>query len=60
MLVSLAEPSGLLRCVLGPRELETRRQRIEALANLETISRKVRVAIADLEASARQAPQRFS
>ena len=59
MLVSLAQLSGILRCVLSEPEGEARRERINRLANLETISRKVSLAIADLDASARQAPQRL-
>ena len=60
MLVSLAEPCGLLRCVLSDRDLEARQERIERLTKLETISRKVAAAIASLEASLRQAPHRLS
>ncbi len=60
MLVSLAEPCGLLACVLSEQELEARKQRIEMLSNLETISRKVMVAIAELDASFRQTPPRLS
>ena len=60
MLVSLAEPCGLLRCVLSEQELEARKERIEMLSNLETISRKVVAAIESLNASFRQAPPRLS
>jgi hypothetical protein len=60
MLVSLAEPCGLLRCVLTEQELEARRERIELLSNLETISRKVVAAITELDASFRHAPPRLS
>lgn len=60
MLVSLAGPCGLLRRVLSSQELAARRPRIEMLSNLETISRKVVEAIASLDASFRQAPQRLS
>ena len=59
MLVSLADPSGLLRCVLTAPPLEARRVRIEMLSNLETISRKVVAAITGLDDSFRQAPQRL-
>ncbi|HLK50868.1 MAG TPA: GPP34 family phosphoprotein [Bryobacteraceae bacterium] len=59
MLVSLAEPCGLLRCLLSEAELESRKQRIAMLSNLETISRKVSLAIADLDASVRQTPHRL-
>ncbi len=60
MLVSLAEPCGLLRCVLSEQELEARKERIEMLSNLETISRKVMAAIVELDASFRQTPPRLS
>lgn len=60
MLVSLAAPCGLLHCVLSGQELEARKERIEMLSNLETISRKVVAAIEELDASFRQAPQRLS
>ena len=59
MLVSLAQLSGLLRCVLGEPDVQARHARIAMLSNLETISRKVSLAIADLDASARHAPQRL-
>ena len=59
MLVSLAEPCGLLRGLLSEGELASRKQRIAMLSNLETISRKVSLAIADLDASVRQTPQRL-
>ncbi|SPE24650.1 conserved hypothetical protein [Candidatus Sulfopaludibacter sp. SbA3] len=55
MLVSLAEPCGLLGYVLSDAQLETRRQRIQTLCHLETISRKVAAAIAGLDATMRQA-----
>ncbi len=60
MLVSLAAPCGLLRWVLSEQELEWRRERVEIISNLETISRKVVAAITELDASFRQAPQRLS
>lgn len=46
MLVSIAEPCGLLPYLLTEAELAARRQRIRTLCNLETISRKVTAAIA--------------
>jgi Golgi phosphoprotein 3 len=55
MLVSIAEPCGLLGYVLSDAQLEARRPRIQMLANLETISRKVTAAIAGLDATMRQA-----
>ncbi len=55
MLVSIAEPCGLLGYVLSDSQLEARRQRIQMLCNLETISRKVSAAIAGLDATLRQA-----
>ncbi len=55
MLVSIAEPCGLLGYVLSDSQLEARRQRIQVLCNLETISRKVTAAIAELDATLRQA-----
>jgi hypothetical protein len=54
MLVSLAEPCGLLQYVLSDSELAARHTRIQMLCNMETISRKVRDAIVSLEASLRQ------
>ena len=48
MLVSIAEACGLLSLVLQPHELELRRERIEVLCGLETISRIVKTAIDDL------------
>jgi len=53
MLVSLAEPCGLLPYVLADTQIEARRQRIQTLCNLETISRKVAAAISELDASVR-------
>jgi hypothetical protein len=55
MLVSIAEPCGLLGFVLSEAQLAARRQRIHLLCNLETISRKVTDAILALETSMRQA-----
>jgi hypothetical protein len=54
MLVSLAEPCGLLPYVLGEDTIALRRQRVETLCKLETISRKVMEAIVRLESSLRQ------
>jgi Golgi phosphoprotein 3 len=58
MLVSLAEACGLLGCVLSEGQLQARRPRIQTLCGLETISRKVTAAIADLETNVRQAMTR--
>ncbi|MFI5105966.1 MAG: aspartate kinase, partial [Terriglobales bacterium] len=44
--VSLAEPCGLLGCVVDEAQREARSARIQMLCNLETISRKVTDAIA--------------
>jgi golgi phosphoprotein 3 len=55
MLVSLAEPCGLLQYVLSDNELAARRARIQLLCTMETISRKVSDAIVSLESSLRQA-----
>lgn len=49
MLVSIAEACGLLGYVLTAAQLSARRQRIQALCGLETISRKVAGAIRDLD-----------
>lgn len=54
MLVSIAEPCGLLGYVLSSAELANRIQRIQTLCNLETISRTVIAAILNLDASLRQ------
>ena len=54
MLVSIAEPCGLLGYVLDEAELNRRRERIQTLCNLETISRKVTRAIARLDHALRQ------
>jgi hypothetical protein len=55
MLVSLAEPCGLLHYVLSESELAQRRERIQLLCGMETISRKVADAIVSLEVSLRSA-----
>jgi Golgi phosphoprotein 3 len=60
MLVSIAEPCGLLGYFLTEAQLATRRDRILALCKLETISRKVTAAINDLEATLRQGAHRFA
>lgn len=49
MLVSLVEACGLLGQVFSEKALALRKQRIETLCNLETISRKVAAAIRSLE-----------
>ena len=54
MLVSIAEACGLLGYVLSEDVLAARRNRIQMLCNLETISRKVIDAILALEAKSRQ------
>ncbi len=53
MLVSIAGPCGLLNYVLPEDQLHARQQRIRALSNLETISRKVIDAIESLDANLR-------
>jgi len=58
MLVSLAEPCGLLSYVLSDAELENRRDRIRMLCNLETISRTVNEAIVELDKNIRIAMQK--
>jgi len=58
MLVSVAEACGLLGFVLSDSELENRKQRIQVLCGLETISRKVREAILGLDRSVRTAMTR--
>ncbi len=55
MLVSIAEPCGLLGYILSDTVLASRRHRIQLLCNMETISRKVTDAIRGLETSMRQA-----
>ena len=55
MLVSIAEPCGLLSFVLSAGALNLRRQRIATLCNLETISRQVTAAILKLDSVMRQA-----
>jgi hypothetical protein len=54
MLVSIAEPCGLLGYVLTEAQLAARRQRILMLCNLETISRQVTDAINGLDATLHQ------
>jgi len=60
MLVSIAEPCGLLRSMLTDEQLQARRERIAFLCNLETISRKVSAAISELDSTLRQTPPRLS
>ena len=55
MLVSIAEACGLLPLVLSTAELDSRRERIEVLCRLETISRTVKAAIDELYAHIRNA-----
>lgn len=55
MLVSIAQPCGLLGYVLSDSQLESRSRRIHMLCNVETISRKVADAIQGLDLSLRQA-----
>jgi Golgi phosphoprotein 3 len=55
MLVSIAEPCGLLGYVLSESALALRWPRIQMLCNLETISRKVTEAIFELDGTLRQA-----
>jgi hypothetical protein len=55
MLVSIAEQCGLLGYVLSSAELANRKDRIQMLSNLETISRKVTAAILNLDSSLRHA-----
>jgi len=54
MLVSIAEQCGLLGYVLSDTQLNSRRQRIHTLSNVETISRKVIEAIAGLDEARQQ------
>jgi len=58
VLVSIAEPCGLLGYVLSDSQMKERRTRIHMLCNLETISRKVAAAIAGLDETVRQAMSR--
>ena len=51
MLVSLVSACGLLGLVLGDGALSLRRERIDTLCGLETISRKIIAAIRSLEAA---------
>jgi Golgi phosphoprotein 3 len=53
MLVSIAQQCGLLGYVLSDAELANRKQRVEMLCRLETISRKVGEAIVGLDKSIR-------
>jgi hypothetical protein len=55
MLVSIAEPCGLLSFVLSEDTIGLRRARVQLLCNLETISRKVTDAIVRLETTLRHA-----
>ena len=55
MLVSIAEPCGLLGSVLSETALGVRQPRIQMLCNLETISRTVADAILGLETTVRRA-----
>lgn len=59
MLVSIAEPCGLLGYVLTHAQLSSRRERIQALCQFETISRKVADAINDLERTLQHGAPRF-
>ncbi|HEX4643267.1 MAG TPA: GPP34 family phosphoprotein [Candidatus Acidoferrales bacterium] len=59
MLVSIAEPCGLLGYVLTDAQISSRRERIQALCQFETISRKVADAINDLERTLQHGAQRF-
>ena len=59
MLVSIAEPCGLLGYVLTEAQLAARQQRIQMLCNLETISRKVADAIRALDATLHQGSPRL-
>src|SRR5260370_9755376 len=58
MLVSIAEPCGLLGYVLSESALALRRPRIQMLCNLETTSRTVTDAILGLETTLRQSMTR--
>jgi hypothetical protein len=58
MLVSIAEPCGLLGYVLNDNDLSRRRSRVQMLCNLETISRTVTDAILRLETTLRQSVTR--
>jgi golgi phosphoprotein 3 len=59
MLVSVAEACGLLGYILSDADLKRRKDRIQVLTNLETISRKVREAILGLDHSTRIASGRM-
>ncbi len=54
MLLSIAEPCGLLSYVLTDEQMEERWGRVMMLCGVETISRKVTAAISDLDATLRQ------
>jgi golgi phosphoprotein 3 len=58
MLVSVAEACGLLGYILSDAELKRRKERVQVLTNLETISRKVREAILGLDQSVRKSVTR--
>jgi len=58
MLVAIAEHCGLLGYVLSDAQLVNRKPRVQALCNVETISRKVTDAIRNLDANAKQAMTR--
>ena len=58
MLVSIAQPCGLLPLVLSEDTIALRRDRIQLLCNMETISRKVADALVRLEVTLRQAMNR--
>jgi len=55
MLVAIAEHCGLLGYVLSDAQLVNRKPRVQALCNVETISRKVTDAILNLDANAKRA-----
>jgi Golgi phosphoprotein 3 len=59
MLVSIAEPCGLLGYVLSDTQLESRRDRSQMLCHLETISRKVSEAIVNLDLKLHQGMARM-
>jgi hypothetical protein len=55
MLVSIAEPCGLLAYVLSEETIALRRERIQLLCGMETVGRKVTDAIIRLESTLRSA-----
>ena len=59
MLVSIAEPCGLLGYVLSESQVAARRARIDLLCNMETISRKVAEAIRALDITVHQGVPRM-